>query len=517
MYCNNCGNEIGNNEKLCPICGVSCEASLHQEMKESFNQTIPPVNEPYPSADQVAPPKKQRNKRSKVKMVLLLAVVILIAAVIGSTVFCFTSPAYQISQSISEGDYSDALNMYKSSVEDSSIQKWLANQLLSDTVPNIMNEYEDGSISYEQALTGLEKVSRMSELEIAEAAAAQWESLQVLYASEQAYDLAESYYEAGDYVTAMEVYLEVDESDSEHYEDAQSKIESARENYRALIIEQVGSPSTTDEYETAISLLNTALVALPDDEELTALLENCEEKLQETIKSSTLSEATNAIEAGNYEEAFDLLETALNTFPEDSDLTALLVSSQSQYEEYITSQVEELTEQEDYENALELLTQALKVLPDSTVLKEQQTTIEETRPIKLSELKISDSYNYNQVDDLTISVDTIGNLYNPGNLFTIWTPTSYKTGYVDYYLNEQYTSLTGTIAVGDDSSSSSCTVTLYGNGDSILYTGTFSRSMEPVAIDVNVEGVDWFRIEVVGADISWRTMVILFSNFVLCR
>ncbi|MCD8019270.1 MAG: NPCBM/NEW2 domain-containing protein [Clostridiales bacterium] len=348
----------------------------------------------------------------------------------------------------------------------------------------------------------------MTALNVAEDAIMQLESLQTIYASKQAYDLAESYYEAGDYEAAMDAYQEVDESDTERYEDAQSKIASATENYRAQIIEKVGSPSTVDEYETAISLLNSALAVLPDDEELTELLEACKTELVETIKSTALSEATDAIAAGDYEEAFDLLEAALKYAPEDSDLQALVSSAQSQYEEYIASLVADLVAQDDYDGALELIQQALKVLPGSTALKELQTTTQEQKPVPLTDLVVIASDNIEVIT--TAITDRWGNYYDGTVKFD-----ASRDAYALYNLNKNYTTFTATVFVPSEATNGKdMFISIYVDDELVYYVDSITEESAPISLSVDVSNASTLRI-VTGNDGSYNSGYLCFSDAIL--
>ncbi|MCD8019271.1 MAG: zinc ribbon domain-containing protein [Clostridiales bacterium] len=137
MFCDNCGNEIKDNVKFCPFCGASFAAPPRQEEVLPANaqlvlsQPVLPQQEDASSADaQTAPVQKRPRKKSKVKVVLLIIVLVLALTAAAGTVIFFTSPARQLSQSLSDGDYNSAMTTYLTSVSDSSIQKWLATQLL---------------------------------------------------------------------------------------------------------------------------------------------------------------------------------------------------------------------------------------------------------------------------------------------------------------------------------------------------------------------------------------------------
>ncbi len=115
---------------------------------------------------------------------------------------------------------------------------------------------------------------------------------------------------------------------------------------------------------------------------------------------------------------------------------------------------------------------------------------------RLCDLEPSDYSDYSYNTDRAIK-DTIGNSYS-GNVTVFFNDDWFhKSDYVVYYLGGKYKTLTGTIAVNDESDGGSTYAIFDISGDdNILYTtGDITRLFAPTEFSINVEGVQWLRID----------------------
>ncbi|MCD8108278.1 MAG: NPCBM/NEW2 domain-containing protein [Oscillospiraceae bacterium] len=545
MFCPNCGKKVNDNGRFCPHCGSPVGILDAEKVTEA-------------PAMSVIKPKQNKKKNFKLKFILIAVVFAVILVVILSVVAFINSSAYSLSKSLKDGDYGEAVSTYNSDVKDNSLQILLTNWLLSGVASDVIDDYSNEDISYEEALAYLMTVSVMTDLDVSEDADLQIENLEILYNSKTAYELAESYYDAGDYEAAMDAYQKVDESDTAYYEDAQSKIEQSKDNYRADIIEKVGSPSTVSEYETAISFLTSALSVLPNDEELTALLETCKSELVETVKSNAITDATEAIASNNYEQAFEVLEDALTYAPDDTDLLSLTSSAESQYEEYvsaqvanfvseseyedafdaiddaldllpdstalqeledttisqyesyITSQVNVLISNDDYDGALNLISRALKLVPGNTVLKELKTKTEEQKPVDLSDLII---VNSSRVETVSSAItDRWGNYYDGAVKYD----ASYDA-FALYNLNDSYTEFTATVFVSTEATSGkNMSIAIYVDDSLVYYKDSITEESMPFTISIDVTNATTMKIVTDNAG-SFNSGILYFADAVLSK
>lgn len=541
MYCISCGAKMDDNAAFCPICNMPVVPQPEQSYyyyQTNINQDS--VNPSVKNGAAVGK-KQMRKKLSKGKKACITAGVLAVMA-LAVLIYYLKSPARQVVKELREDDYVQAYATYNDEVDGHVIQEELLNVLLKrelksmerafeadetdfDTVVGrlhailrfdireindrvyeqiianataIKEEYEAENIDYESAS---EQISTLVDLcnneDKVEELTKLLSELSELKASRDAYAKAEEAYEAGNYSAALDEYSHVSEADS-NYEDAQTKIAECTEQYRQEILDQTANPESESDYENGISLVTIALGILPEDADLTKRLNILTEEYAALLKSKALTQGTEYINAGNYAEAFELINKALEYNEGDSELISFLTSSQSAYESYITEQVNTFTAGYDYDSALALLNTALSTLPASTALTELREQTEKNQPVKLCDIKVAESENYEQITELVVTEDSMGNQYNPGNLFKVscvWWGGSRDDGYTKYYLNGEYTKLKGTIVAADDSEITGCVLTVYGD-NKILYTSNLiTRSTSPLALDLDVTDITWIHME----------------------
>ncbi len=131
----------------------------------------------------------------------------------------------------------------------------------------------------------------------------------------------------------------------------------------------------------------------------------------------------------------------------------------------------------------------------------------ELRPVYITDLKISTGDNYLTYSSTDVIEDTVGNTYAGTYVLGLKdsrssTTTTSGTGYVEYFLNGEYTTLTGTLAVNDKTTdaeyNNKIVFRVYGDNDEVLYKKTVTRTTTPVELNIDLSGVQWLRIELEG-------------------
>lgn len=520
MYCLNCGAQIADNVKFCPKCGSRVSAAPEPDTEDFPYEPEEGEDEEEeePRKSKKKDKRKKKKRKGKKKWIAIVILVLLVVLLAGGTAVYFTSPAQKVQGQLNREEYTDARDTYNESVADNILWRALTNPKVTDRIEQLQTDYEEGARTYEEVIEILGILEQFDSDEIEEAAEAAIEKIMSLQESADLFAEAEELYEEGEYVDAMELYAEISE-DSADYEAAQSRIDECKDKYIEEVLELTASPSTQSDYETAITLIEVALGAFPDDEDLLARQTELTDGYYALVKSEAMSTANEAISSGDYETAIEAIDDALDILGSDADLSSLRSSTQSSYESEVQSQVAELVAANDYESALELLEEALEVIPESTVLSDLYDTTEENQPVKLSDLKLSESGGaFELVTGQVVTTDTLGNTYGSGNLYKFTSSwLSYDDGYVKYYLGGEYTSLVFTLAVSDEEEDykEERVLTIYGDDDALLYTsGDLSRTSVPVEVTVDVTGTDWIYIK---ADAVTYGVIILVYNPVLYK
>lgn len=270
--------------------------------------------------------------------------------------------------------------------------------------------------------------------------------------------------------------------------------------------------------ENNIVLLETQIQELENE------LENRNAKENITL---IIKKATEYWNNAEYVQALTLLK---NCDLDSSDISILYRDYSEEYCVNILRKVDNLISERKYDEAKELLSESKALVDDSTILEKKLGEINNSLPLKLSNLKISSS-RYFELNESKLIEDTVGNKYLSENLFVTRAEGGDGYGYATFYLGEKYKGLSGTIAVSDESENRSDTqlegwIEIYSkNGDeySHLYSSPIlSRMTSPIDIpEVNISDTDWLEIrcynngDYYSLAGGYHSLEILLSDFML--
>lgn len=221
------------------------------------------------------------------------------------------------------------------------------------------------------------------------------------------------------------------------------------------------------------------------------------------------------IQEGKFEELFTILNKACEMNSGDAELENLKKTAEDEFVKKVQADVDGYLTNDNYDEAIKYLKNANKILADNSTLSELLQKTQNNVPVQLSSLKISESDRCEEGSNLTLKEDSIGNVYSSGNLFKL---DSYGTsvGYMTFYIKGDYSRLTGTIAVADDSSKTSGMISIYDENDKLLYTsGDMSRTTAPIKVDVDIKGVQWLKISAQSDDFD--SFKCLIADFMLYK
>lgn len=176
--------------------------------------------------------------------------------------------------------------------------------------------------------------------------------------------------------------------------------------------------------------------------------QNSQEEINEIIQSAT--------EYWNNSDYIQSLTLLKNSKAKSLDIAKIYEQYSEKYVEYLLSQADLLVSERKYNDAVEILKKGKGITSNDKKLNDKINSINSNQPIKLSDLKISTSRFFYQSQDRQAE-DTVGNRYSTGNLFITYAEGEKNYGYATFYLGQKYTSLTGIIAVSDESENRSDT------------------------------------------------------------
>lgn len=515
MRCNYCGAEINKEMKYCPVCGKELgkaagsadhgAGTIFQPSDYNTDQHVEDTDIVIEPADEPGKKKEKKPKKGKkMKRILIMILVAVLVIVIGGGAFFFTSSAKEVVNNIKKGNITTAQQAYDNGVDGKFIEERLFKVLAEKECNTALEQFQKGKKEYEEANAIFEAYKALGADEIEIFLTEKAEVLNKLNASMEAYAKAEKLYTDGKYAEAMENYSQVIEDDT-NYEDAQEKLSDCVEKYTKDILEGMKQVETIEEYEEAIETLTIALQIVEDNEDLSNRLAELEEEYAALLKSEALSNGTQYIKDGKFQELFELLEKACEKNSGDKELTNLQKTAEDEYVKIVQEAVDDFLEDDQYDEAVKYLKEAVKILDTNSKLKELLNEVQENVPVELSSMKISESEYFEAGAELSVMEDNIGNIYSPGNLYKLSPCNPSTPAYATIYLKGEYTRVKGTIAVADDCGTSDTgKVSILDENGKVLYTsGTMSRTTAPKTIDVDLSGVEWMTISCEDDEGCW--------------
>ncbi len=245
--------------------GIDDEITPEDENEEEETEILPPP-----------PPIKLVRKRSKLPLLIAAVAMVFALMLVGAGAFVMNTlsddSVDQVMSDVEAGAFDDAVSLYTTKIEGHYGKTSQLSSRLSEYLTDCQEDYYNEAIDYEQLCDVIDGVSQFNLEDLEDQLNTLKEYVDEINASRLAYQTAEEYYDAEDYVNALLSYGQVSENDS-YYEDAQEKYASCAENYRQEILDSAAAAAENGDYESAILVLNAGLTVLPGDEALTAQAE----------------------------------------------------------------------------------------------------------------------------------------------------------------------------------------------------------------------------------------------------
>lgn len=258
--------------------------------------------------------------------------------------------------------------------------------------------------------------------------------------------------------------------------------------------------------------------------ELSSLQAELEDQESAQTIEYLIKQATAYWNNSDYVQALAVLKNS-NTQSEDIEL--LYSRYSTEYTLDLLVQADNLIAEKKYDEAISLLATGQSLVSDFTKIQQKISEIRDNAPIKLSKLKITSSRFFNVQDSKSL-VDTVGNSYPSGNLFTAYAEGESKYGYASFYLGGKYTGLTGTIAVSDESEDVGLEgwieiYSIIGEDYTRLYQSpTLNRMTAPIELpEINLSHADWIEIRYYNGENyfslagGYHSLRIIISNVIL--
>lgn len=425
-------------------------------------------------------------KMNKGMKILLVAMIV---AVTSSVYGCSggNKAAEDFKSMLQNGSYPEALSYYSENKDAIGEENTAA--ILKEEIENIYNSYTSGKYSAPTATDNLNALSNIAPTEIQKLIS----DKKALIESNENYKNGEKAFADKNYDTAKDHFMNVIESDP-NYAEAKKKITECDNERKKVYIEQADKLANDGDYSSAANMLKSHLSEFENVDDLNAKITEYVDAEMETL----LKDANQYIKNGDYYSALEEMHSLEEKYSESAKLKKLEEETQKKYLEELIPLIDEYTTKKNYIEAYAICKNALDLIPESNELKTRLEKLEPLKPVLLSEMKISESEDFEQLTDHKKTYeDVVGNKYEPGNLYQLtlkgdsWSEDT--LGYAKVFLNSQYKKCTGTIAVSNESEIGDFMVKILCD-DKEVYSGNFNRTTPPQKVSVDVKGKKWLQV-----------------------
>lgn len=267
IHCPACGKIMSDNLDQCPHCGSADDSqTIIVKTESSYVEDI----------------KKIWNKRNIILM--SVGAIVVIAAIF--VVVLFNNKTSKFYKNVEANNIEAAKSIYDKEIRGNEKQENAVKTELIQKIDKYKIDYIDKQVSYRDGKIGIDNLYQLGIVNSECADALGY--MRNLNDSRTAYEDATRYAESSDYYSAIKAYKKVIEVDS-NYQEAKNQILNLTESYKAQILEQVEQNISSQNYDSALNLLETALKVI-SDESLHAKMAECLVKSQELEKEKARAE-----------------------------------------------------------------------------------------------------------------------------------------------------------------------------------------------------------------------------------
>ena len=311
-----------------------------------------------------------------------------------------------------------------------------------------------------------------------------------------------SYYESGDYESAIECFVQLP-TDSEQYEEAQKMLSKSKDSYVSAVVEKANGYVSESQYEVALELLKNAQVLLPENAELQKAYNDINTTYKALIRNNAIKEADEYAKKNDYENAIKTVNSALDKIGQDEELFAKLEVYIGGYKEELFKTAKESYNEKGYEAAINVLQEGKTILGEDEELIDLIRQYNECVPISIETLDCI----YTPKTDMDVAKwkhlnEMMGEDYvNYSNLTFVDMKGTYggaNEWTISYKVQQEYKLISGTLVLNGETKAGKRKLLIYGDGK-LLYSGMVDDSKRSQKFSVNIEGVEYLDIKIDNA------------------
>lgn len=520
MFCVICGEKLNDGAQFCHQCGTKVKDMTTTQEKDEIGKNHYNISDNgedmYGNHQQIGyahniyenkkdDDVKKVKKKHKIKGIIITFVffLLLVSAGISIAIWYF-SPMQDINRALNNNDIETVQTIYsefKSEIKEEDIV-----DALTKKVNSVWEDFKYRRKEYSIVVVELQAIKNIGFDKLNSTIDKCMEDIDQLNNSRIAFESANTFMKEENYANAITQYSLVIESDPD-YESAVNKLKETIDLYKAEIKNSVSKSLETEDFENAISLLQDALVVIPNDTDLTSRLSLIQTNYIEKLKKDAINSASNYADNHEWSNAIEIVKDAIDRIGDDSELLNVYDIYVQAYIDDIIKQSEEFVLNKDYGNALALLDKVYKEYPDYSVLSDKMKEIESKKPVLLSELvPINGGIDWNN----GTPTDTFGNTYSETVNYDIW------NGEAEYRLYGEYSTFSFAIAPYKDLPEEERVaghVQIFADEQILFSSPDITRKTDYAEYSLDITGVEYIRISVTGGytSLSNKACVILMD------
>lgn len=477
MFCHSCGAKVPEGSSVCLQCGSAAQAD----------------------------PGLTRSVKKKKTAILVIALVFAAAVTAGVLyLHWYNSPEQKICRAFAEGDLLSVQQIYHEELEDTPSQ--VTDEVLS-RLEELGTGYADGTLEYDAANADLVIFEEMQVTGTGKQLTGTRQLLDAVKASREAFVQGQSLEAGKAYPAAMESYALVIEADVFCFEQAQQKIRDCRDAYRRQILAEAAVYADSQLYADAIGKLQEGLTVLPEDASLLGQIQSYEEASAEKERYDLLEKAADYVARGDYPNAIRTLEGR----EDDAQIDAMYQTYRQEYASSTITQAKRVFAEDGYEAALALINTCLQTLPENAELLAEKAFYESYAPVYLASCDIY-SHTGNKLYQNEHTQDQQENTYTSS--------FAAKQGSVNFLVDGKYALFTGTVACpygyAYDKYRSGAKILVYADDVLIYQSELVELDTAPQSFALDITGVEIITIEWIseGSNIwkNWGDRATVFDG-----
>lgn len=250
MICSKCKLENTEESKFCSECGSPLQNEVENKIAKN-------------------------NRRNKVLIGIFSAV---IGITVGVAIYFFVNnPLNKFEKAVQEYEFAVARDIYSSKIKGDKGKEQSAKAFLVDELQHLKQQFKDEEISYKIVIERLNAVEKMGVVNQQVATARK--EINALNNSRIAFLQGKELLASSNFADALIQFNMVKEVDA-NYKEAQELIVESGKLYKNDILKNAENYAVKEDYESAVSIINDALLVLNKDSDLTAKYNIYEEQLK---------------------------------------------------------------------------------------------------------------------------------------------------------------------------------------------------------------------------------------------